>query len=55
MLGWAGLGGEWLDQSPLGCLVVGEGGGTSAELPSSSPGHLLSFSQQISRSLGLES
>lgn len=55
MLGWAGLGGEWLDQSPLGCLAVGDGGATFGELPSSSPSHLLSFSQHVSRSLGLES
>lgn len=55
LLGWAGLGGKWLDLSPLGCLVVGEGGGTSGELSPSSPGHLLSISQRVSRWLGLES
>lgn len=55
LLGWAGLGGKWLYLSPLGCLVVGEGGGTSGELSPSSPGHLLSISQRVSRWLGLES
>ena len=54
LLGWAGLGGKWPYLSPLG-LVVGEGGGTSGELSLSSPGHLLSISQRVSRWLGLES